>query len=266
MTDVETLPVIRTDIPQSARMWDFWRGGKDNYEIDRTVGEHSRLIYPYIETIAVQSREFLIRVVSYLAGEAGVHQFIDIGAGLPSSDNTHEVAQRLRPESKIIWVDNDPMVLAHARALLSSTTSKGATVCCDADFHHPEQILAGARDVLNFNEPIAVLFMGVLGHAASHVEMLRIVGTVMDELVSGSYLAVWDGTDCDHNFLALWHEYAETGAAPYVPRSRTQILAAFECLELLDPGLVPINQWRAPDPLVGRLQELPAYGGLGRKP
>jgi S-adenosyl methyltransferase len=145
--------------------------------------------------MAVQSRQFLIRAVRYLASEAGIRQFLDIGTGLPTMQNTHEVAQQVAPESKIVYVDNDPLVLVHARALLRNTTPEGVTAYLDADFNDPDMIIADARNVLNFNKPIGVMFMGVLGHVASCDDARSIVGRVMDAVPSGSYLVLWDGND-----------------------------------------------------------------------
>jgi hypothetical protein len=177
-------PEIRTDVPHSARIWNYWMGGKDNYAVDRAAGDAAIAIYPGIATMAKQSRQFLIRAVRFLAGEAGVRQFLDIGTGLPTEQNTHEVAQAVAPESKIVYVDNDPLVLVHARALLRNTTDEGFTTYLDADFHHPELILSQARDVLDFTQPIAVMFMGVLGHVQDYQDSRRIVATVLDAVPS----------------------------------------------------------------------------------
>ncbi len=258
--------VFRTDIPHSARIWNYWMGGKDNFEVDRVVGEESLKIDPGIATMAVQSRQFLIRAVRYLAGEAGSRQFLDIGTGLPTMQNTHEVAQAVAPESKIVYVDNDPMVLAHARALLKNTTDEGVTTYIDADFNDPEQIISDARNILNFTKPIVVMFMGVLGHAQTHDDMLRIVRTVMAAVPSGSHLALYDGTIDSKEYVTLCEEYAKSGGVPYHPRTQDEIRAAFDGLEFVDPGFVPITEWR-PDlsqPRVSRF--ISAYGGVARKP
>src|SRR5262249_12125965 len=152
--------------------------------------------------LAKQSRQFLIRAVHYFAAEAGVRQFLDIGTGLPTMENTHEVAQRVAPDSLIVYVDNDPMVLAQARALLTNTTDEGVTDYVDADFRDPDQILADARNVLNFTKPIAVMFMGVLGHVADYDEAQSIVARVMAAVPPGSYLVLWDGTDTNDDMNA----------------------------------------------------------------
>jgi hypothetical protein len=144
---------INFDVPHAARIWNYWMGGKDNYAVDRAAGDAVAEVYPDIVAMATQSRQFLIHTVRYLAGEVGVRQFLDIGTGLPTMQNTHEVAQQAAPESRIVYVDNDPLVLVHARALLTNTTPEGVTTYVDADLHNPELILADARNVLNSASP-----------------------------------------------------------------------------------------------------------------
>ncbi|WP_255222100.1 SAM-dependent methyltransferase [Nocardia otitidiscaviarum] len=262
----DTDPAIRTDIPHSARIWNYWMGGKDNYDIDRVVGDASLEIDPDISAMAVQSRQFLIRAVRFLAGEVGLRQFLDIGTGLPTMQNTHEVAQGIAPEAKVVYVDNDPLVLAHARALLTTTTEEGVTTYVDADFHEPENILVSARQVLNFSQPVGVMFMGVLGHARSYEDMRHIVRTVLDAVPSGSYLVFWDGTVDNPNYVKLCEEYTKSGGVPYEPRTQEQLAAVFEGLELVEPGFVPITRWRVDPAQVGSIQDVSAYGGVARKP
>ncbi|NKY89298.1 SAM-dependent methyltransferase [Nocardia veterana] len=257
---------IRTDIPHSARIWNFWMGGKDNYEVDRVVGEASLQIDPDISTMAVQSRQFLIRAVRHLAREAGIRQFLDIGTGLPTMQNTHEVAQEVAPDAKVVYVDHDPLVLAHARALLTSTTPEGVTTYINADFHEPEKIIEEARTILDFEQPVAVMFMGVLGHARSYEDMLRIVRTVLAAVPSGSYLVLWDGTDDSQAYVDLCAEYAKTGGTPYYPRTRDEIAAVFDGLELVEPGYTRITEWRPGSTELGRAAEIAAFGGVARKP
>lgn len=258
-------PLIRTDIPHSARIRNYWLGGKDYYEIDRHAGDAAIEVDPDITTMMLQGRQFLIRVVEFLA-TAGIRQFLDVGAGLPTTPNTHEIAQSINPESRVIYVDNDPLVLTHARALLTSTTPEGVTTQIDSDFHFPEQILADARNVLRFDEPIAVLFMGVLGYANSHNDLLRIVQTLLHAVPSGSYLALWDGTDDSPAYVTLCENYTGTGATPYVPRPQAQIRVVFDGLELVEPGFTSITQWRAADIEVGETRPISAYGAVARKP
>jgi len=262
---------IRTDVPHSARIWNYWMGGKDNYQVDRAAGAAFAEVYPDIVTMAKQSRQFLIRVVRFLAGEAGMRQFLDIGTGLPTMQNTHEVAQAIAPESRIVYVDNDPVVLAHARALLHNTTPEGVTTYVDADFHDPESITSDARNVLNFRQPIAVMFMGVLGHVADFDEMRSIVARVMAAVPSGSYLALYEGTDTSLAYIEAIAKYAKTGAVPYFLRSPQQIGRCFAGLEMVDPGLVPITQWRpditkADKTKADKTKPIDAYGAVARKP
>jgi len=257
---------INFDLPHTARAWNYWMGGKDNYQVDRAVGDALAAVYPDIVTMAKQSRQFLIRVVRFLAGEAGMRQFLDIGTGLPTMQNTHEVAQAIAPESRIVYVDNDPLVLTHARVLLSNTTHEGVTTYVDADFHNPELIISDARNVLNFRQPIAVMFMGVLGHVADFDEMRSIVARVMAAVPSGSYLAMYEGTDDDKAYCEACAKWAETGAVPYIVRSTEQIGQCFDGLEMVDPGLVQLTQWRPDTPEVGKVQPISAYGAVARKP
>jgi hypothetical protein len=263
-------PVIRTDIPHSARIWNYWMGGKDNFEIDRVAGDAGVQVDPDIATMAVESRQFLVRAVRYLAAEAGIRQFLDIGTGLPTMQNTHEVAQSVAQNSKIVYVDNDPMVLAHARALLINTTPEGVTTYIDCDYHQPEQIIADAHNVLNFTQPIGVMFMGVLGHAQTYDDMRRIVSTVMDAVPSGSYLTLWDGTIDSQAYVTLCENYAKTGGVPYIPRPREEIRAVFEGLEMVSPGFVSITQWWADgtddDDEASEARPISAYGAVARKP
>jgi hypothetical protein len=264
MSEAEARPEIRTDIPHSARIWNYWMGGKDNYAVDRAAGDAAIAIYPDITTVARQSRQFLIRAVRFLAGDAGIRQFLDIGTGLPVEQNTHEVAQSVAPESKIVYVDNDPLVLVHARALLKNTTDTGVTEYLDADFNQPELILDQARNVLDFTQPIAVMFMGVLGHVQDYQDSRRVVATVLDAVVPGSYLALYSGTTEDEGYVKLCTEYAKTGAVPYIPRTPDQVRSYFDGLEMVAPGFVRTAHWRSdPD---GTTKAMGSYCGVARKP
>jgi hypothetical protein len=249
--------------PSSARVWDYWLGGKDNYPIDRAAGDEVVRLYPEILTVARESRKLLIRVVRYLAGEAGVRQFLDIGTGLPTVQNTHQVAQAAAPDSKIVYVDNDPLVLAHARALLTNTTPQGVTTYVHADVHDPELIISDARNVLNFNRPIAVMLLGILGHAAITFEEMRsIIGRLMAATSSGSYLVVADGADLD-----LEGHREAAGIRGYHLRTLDEFRACFEGLELVSPGLVPHNHWRPVLTVIGATPEpVSSYVAVGRKP
>jgi S-adenosyl methyltransferase len=259
---------INTSVPQSARIWNYWLGGKDNFPVDRAAGDQYREVFPGIVDVARASRGFLVRAVRYLAGEAGIRQFLDVGTGLPTADNTHQVAQRVAPESRIVYVDNDPLVLVHARALLTSDP-RGVTAYIDADLRDPETILHVAGRTLDFTQPVALMLMGILGHVGDYDEARSIVRRLLDALPSGSYLALNDGTNVISDaFAEAQQGYNESGAVPYHLRSPEQIAGFFEGLELVEPGVVSVPRWR-PDPgdLGGGLPaELDAFGGVGRKP
>ena len=257
---------IRSDVPHAARVWNYWMGGKDNFEVDRAAGDAVARVYPDIVTMAKQSRQFLIRAVRFLAGDAGIRQFLDIGTGLPTMQNTHEVAQRVAPESRIVYVDNDPLVLVHARALLVNTTPEGVTTYVDADYHDPDSIIADARNVLNFNEPVAVMFMGVLGYVEDFDEMRSIVARTLAAVPSGSYLVLWDGTDTGEAITEGGAKYAESGAIPYHLRSPERLGQCFEGMEMVEPGMAPITHWRLDLAVSGQLEPIDAYGAVARKP
>jgi S-adenosyl methyltransferase len=184
---------IDTSVPHSPRVWNYWLGGKDNYEIDRQVGDQIRASTPQIVDLARASRAFLRRAVQHLAGPARVRQFLDIGTGLPTADNTHEVAQRVAPDARIVYADNDPMVLAHARALLHGTP-EGATTYIEGDMLRPESVLAAAASTLDFERPIGLILMNILGHVADLDDARAIVRTLVTALPAGSYLIVSDAT------------------------------------------------------------------------
>ncbi|TYB44926.1 SAM-dependent methyltransferase [Actinomadura chibensis] len=256
---------IDTTVPHSARVWNFLLGGTDNFPVDRRAGEQVIAVFPGMVDMAQQSRQMLRRVVRYLAGEAGVEQFLDIGTGLPTMDNTHEIAQRLVPHSRIVYVDNDPLVLTHARALLTSTP-EGVTDYIEADVHDPGAILAEAARTLDLDRPVALMLMGIMGLVGDFDEARSIVARLMEALPSGSYLALYDGTTADPAYTRAISAYnAGSGAAPYNPRSPEQIARFFDGLDLVDPGVVPVTDWR-PDPGHEDAPRVSCSGGLARKP
>ena len=259
-------PEIDASVPNSARIWNYWLGGKDNYPVDREAGEQFRAIFPEIVEVARSTRAFLNRAVRYLAGEAGLRQFLDIGTGLPTADNTHEVAQRVAPKSRVVYVDNDPVVLAHARALLTSTP-EGATAYVDADLRDPDRILELTAPTLDLARPVALMLLGVLGHIVDDDEARSIVKRLLDGLASGSYLVLCDGTNTSQAGVQAQDDYDQSGAIPYRLRSPEQIAGFFAGLELVEPGVVSCPRWR-PDPAKGDgpPAETDAFGGVGRKP
>jgi hypothetical protein len=265
---------IDTTVPHSARIFNYWLGGKDHYPVDREAGDAWVAVDPTILRIAREGREFLKRTVRYLAGEAGIRQFLDVGTGLPTAENTHEVAQQVAPDARIVYVDNDPLILAHARALMTST-EEGATRYLHADMRDPAPLLAQASEVLDFDEPVAVLFMGVLGHLEKAEEARSVIRTLMDAAAPGSYLALCDSivVEGDEASLEAAEEYGSTGAVPYNYRPRDEVASFFEGLEMVDPGLVSITFWRPERPTrvatIGRSDPEPleqTIGGLARKP
>ncbi|MFD0851070.1 SAM-dependent methyltransferase [Actinomadura adrarensis] len=237
--------------------------GRDNYEVDRAAGDAAVAVYPDITRMASEARRFLIRAVRFLAEDAGLRQFLDVGTGLPTMQNTHEVAQSVAPDSKVVYVDHDPLVIAMAETLLTSVSGEGEAGYVEADFNRPEAVLEAARARLDFHEPVGVMFMGSLGHAPSDGDMLRIVRTVMDAVPSGSHLALYDGTTDDVGYVTLCEEYAKTGGLPYHPRPQGVLRQASEGLEMVEPGFVPITQWR---PDGGTPEPIGAYCAVARKP
>jgi hypothetical protein len=263
----EPSPGVDDSVPQSARIWNYWLGGKDNYPIDRQVADQFSEIYPPIIDIARAQRYFLARAVRYLAGEAGVRQFLDIGTGLPTVDNTHEIAQRVAPSARVVYVDNDPLVLMHARALLTSHPD-GVTDYVDADLRDPGGVLAGAARTLDFSRPIAITMMGILGHIAKYDEARSIVRLLLDALPAGSHLVIADGTnlfggEAYEEAMRIWNASAEPG---YLLRTPEQIAGFFDGLELVEPGVVSVPLWR-PDPSPFEPDDrVDNFGGVGKKP
>lgn len=260
---------INTTVPVSARIWNYWLGGKDWYPVDKDAGDQFAQLYPGIFDEARASRYFIARVVRYLAGEAGIRQFLDIGTGLPSHDNTHEIAQRVAPGSRIVYVDNDPLVLAHARALLTSS-DEGSTDYIDADLNDPEPLLELARKKLDFSRPVAIMLMGVLAHIGNPAEdddhtVRTIIGKLKAALPSGGYLAIYDSSDVDPGLNDALHKYNESGADPYRVRTPDQIARYFDGLELIEPGVVPIQQWRPDHTPFDPPKDLTNLGGVAKK-
>jgi hypothetical protein len=260
-------PTLDTTVAHSARVWNYWLGGKDNYAVDREVADQLAEAFPGIRDIARQQRQFLSRAIQYLVTEAGIRQFIDIGTGLPTANNTHQIAQRMLPQARIVYVDNDPLVLVHARALLTSDP-EGATDYIDADVRDPDKILREAASTLDFTQPIALMMLGILGQLPDSDQPHEIVGRLLGGLPSGSYLVINDGTDTDPVVLeaTLAAHENPSAANPYYLRSREQIARYFDGLELVEPGMVSPPQWR-PDPSArGDSAESVDYAGVGRKP
>ncbi|MFE5242423.1 MULTISPECIES: SAM-dependent methyltransferase [unclassified Streptomyces] len=257
---------LRTDVPHSARVWNYLLGGKDNYPADVEAGEMILTAFPDIAGIARDQRAFLARAVRFLAAEAGIRQFLDIGTGLPTADNTHEVAQRTAPESRIVYVDNDPLVLTHARALLTSTP-QGACAYIDADVRDTGRILAEAARTLDFDRPIGLTLLGIMGQLPDEEDPWALVTRLLAALPPGSHLALADGTDTSDTLNRAIEVYNANSASSYHLRSPEGIATFFDGLEPVEPGVVALSDWR-PEP--GRsgqgTQPSHAVGGVGRKP
>ncbi|MFD7867709.1 SAM-dependent methyltransferase [Streptomyces sp. NPDC059783] len=253
---------IDTGTPHSARVWNYWLGGKDNYEVDRRLGATMEELYPQIIEIARASRAFQARAVRYLASEKGVRQFLDLGTGLPTANATHEVAQDVDPTARIVYVDNDPIVLAHARALLTSRP-EGATDYVHADLRNAETVLREAAKTLDLDRPVAVMLLSTLGHVADSAEASALLRSYLDALPSGSFLMQCDTIETPMT-AAGSDEYASGGAMPYISRPK-EIMATFaDGLDLVEPGFGSISLWRPEKRFTGTPVE--QWGFVAAKP
>jgi O-methyltransferase involved in polyketide biosynthesis len=263
----KTLPKVDATKPHPARIYDFWLGGKDNFAVDREAGQQIIDVLPGIVTGVRAQRAFLGRAVRHLVNEAGIRQFLDIGTGLPAADNTHEVAQRAAPETRVVYVDNDPMVLAHARALLVSTR-QGATAYIDADIRDIGTIRHDAGATLDFGKPIAVVLLGIMQYLDERDAPHSIIRELMGMTVAGSYLVLGQpAIDIfPEQMLEAQTRYARQTNGTQVLRTHEQVLSFFDGLEMIEPGLVQLPQWR-PDPGDEPSPEpVPFWAGVARKP
>jgi SAM-dependent methyltransferase len=262
---VDEIPQIDTRIPHSARVYDYLLGGKDNFEADRIVAKAAIEAFPATAESARANRVFLSRVVRYLVAEAGVRQFLDLGSGLPAADNVHEVAQAIEPDSRIVYVDNDPIVHAHARALLTGTPA-GATAYLYADLRDPGPILADAAKTLDFSQPVAVLLVAILHFVPDSDDPAGVVRRFADALSPGSYLVISQlAADIDPAMTAGIRAMKEQGRdLGFVLRDKAQVTAFFDGLEVIEPGVVPIAKWR---PRTDEEARAPGtlWGGVARK-
>jgi hypothetical protein len=263
---------IDTSVAHPARRYNYWLGGKDHFAADRESGDLIASIYPAIVVAARENRAFLQRAVAFLTGECGISQFLDIGTGLPTADNTHEVAQQLNRASRVAYVDNDPMVMAHARALLTSTP-EGRTCYIEEDLRHPHRILAypELRATLDFDQPIALMLIAVLHFLPHHEESLGVVRDLVAALPAGSYVAASVATT---DFLppaaaAALEDLAAKGKADISGRSGDQFAEFFDGLDLAEPGIVPVCRWREDLRPPGQASPPPeqasVYAAVGRK-
>jgi hypothetical protein len=255
--------------PHPARRYDYWLGGKDNFQADRDAAEAIAAVFPHIRTAARENRAFMQRAVRYLAAEAGIRQFLDIGTGLPTADNVHDVAQRIAPESRIVYVDNDPLVLVHARALLNSSP-EGATAYLDADARDPEKILTdpALHDTLDFSQPIALLMVAVLHFVEDHEDPWAVVRRLVGALPAGSYLVLSHATfdPLDAETIAAMDAVNKNIKPLFSPRPFAGVARFFEGLDVLEPGIVSVSDWRPQPGPRPTPAEATGYGAVARIP
>ena len=257
---------IDTSRAHPARVYDYWLGGKDNFAADREAAELALQAYPQLAQAVRGNRKFLARAVRYLTGEAGIRQFLDIGTGIPAADNTHQVAQREAPESRIVYVDNDPIVLLHAKALLKSTPA-GRCDYIEADLRDTDAILAGAARTLDFTQPTALMLLAILQFIPDEQDPFGLVSRLLAALPSGSYLVISHPTD-DFNPNVPGESikrYNERSAQQATLRDRESTTRFFDGLELVEPGIVPTSGWRPDSDLTASMPSS-AWCGLARKP
>ena len=258
-------PSFDTTVAHPARVYNFWLGGKDNYQIDRDAGAAAIKANPGILPGVRANRAFLGRAVRHLVTDAGIRQFLDIGTGLPTAENTHEVAQSIAPETRVVYVDNDPIVLAHARALLT-TTPQGATTYIQADVRDVDAILDGAARLLDLSEPVAIMLLMILQYVPDSDHPDQIVARLMDAMPPGSYLVLSDTTsdiDTARNAGAFSSLNSRMGSTQITPRTRADFTRYFDGLDLIEPGLVTVPEWRH----IPEQDHINAcYACMGRKP
>jgi hypothetical protein len=268
-------PQIDATVAHPARIYDYLLGGVDNFEADREAAERGAEAVGGMAVAQAQvraQRRYLGRAVRWLAADAGIRQFLDIGTGIPNSDNFHRVAQDIAPDTRIVYVDNDPIVLAHAHSLLKSTPD-GVTAYVDGDLREPERILEQAAATLDFDRPVAIVLVGILHLIRNDEDPWGIVARLLAAVPSGSYLAISHmASDIEtESMTELASRMSRQTPATWTVRSRDEVARFFDGLELVPPGLVPMDQWPepeppAPGPLPPPGSTLPGYGAVGRKP
>jgi S-adenosyl methyltransferase len=260
------MPDFDTGVPHIARVYDYWLGGTDNFAADRELGERTLQAYPNLALSVRANRAFLARAVRFLAAEAGIRQFLDIGTGIPTANNTHEVAQRIAPESRIVYADNDPIVLAHAKALLTSTPA-GACAYLDADLRDPDTILAAAADTLDFGQPVAVMLIAVMHFIGDDAEATTIMNRLTGACAPGSFVALSHAaSDIDAEQMAeMVRRLNQTSAEKTTLRDRAGVTRLFDGLELAEPGVIRAAEWR-PDSAAEAATPAALWAGVARKP
>jgi hypothetical protein len=255
---------LNPTVAHPARVYDYWLGGTNNFAADREAAEQVISVRPAIRAEVRANRAFLGRAVRYLTAEAGIRQFLDIGTGLPSADNTHEVAQSVAPEARVVYADNDPIVLVHARALLASAP-EGVTAYADADLRDTQRVLAAARETLDLGEPVAVMLIAMVHHVPDGDDPYGIVARLVDAVAPGSYLVLsHPASDIDVAAVTeVARRYNARVPAGQQRRSRDEFARFFTGLDLLEPGVVPTTQWRRAEPAGSA--PVPMWAGVGRK-
>jgi hypothetical protein len=253
-------------VAHGARVYDYLLGGKDNFAADREAAEQAMRINPDIVSTARANRAFLVRTTSYLARQAGLRQFLDIGTGMPTNQNIHEVAQSIAPRSRVVYVDHDPIVLTHARALLTSAP-EGVTDYLEADLREPGKILAEAAQTLDFSRPVAIMLIAVLHLILDRDDPYDLVGQLVDAVVPGSYVVISHAaSDLDTGaMISMTNRLNELMAQQAVPRTHREVAAFFAGLDLVEPGLVRIPEWR-PASVSDTAVRAQMWGAIGRKP
>jgi trans-aconitate methyltransferase len=260
------MPDFDTSVPHVARVYDYWLGGTDNFPADRAMGERTMQAYPNLALSVRANRAFLARAVRFLVTEAGIRQFLDIGTGIPTANNTHEVAQRIAPASRIVYVDHDPVVLAHAKSLLTSTP-EGATAYLDADLRDPDKILAAAADTLDFSQPVAVMLIAVMHFIGDDADASALMSRLTGACVPGSFVALSHAaSDIDAEQMAeMVRRLNQSTAEKTTLRDRPGVTRLFDGLELVDPGVVRAAEWR-PDSPADAASPAALWAGVARKP
>jgi S-adenosyl methyltransferase len=263
--DDEERVELDTSVAHIARVYDYWLGGKDNFEADRQAGEEALAAYPDLVSSVRANRAFLARGVRFLAAEAGIRQFLDIGTGIPAANNTHEVAQSVAPESRVVYVDNDPIVLAHARALLVGGP-EGRTDYLDADLRETDKILDHARELLDFSQPVAVMLVAVLHLIGPEDHPYSIVSQLMDAVPAGSYLLLSHvASDIEPEKMAeMGKRLNRLLAQKGYYRSQAEVADFFAGLDLVEPGVAPVQHWRQDSEIEGA-RKAAMWGGVARK-
>jgi O-methyltransferase involved in polyketide biosynthesis len=252
-------------------MWNYWLGGRDYFAADRAAGDLLGREFPHLPEIARAERAFLVRAVRFLAGPARIRQFLDIGAGLPAGGNTHEIAQRIAPDTGIVYTDNDPVVLAHARALLENpvlaSSPEGVVAFIDADLRDVAAVLNGSAQTLDHTRPVALMLLGVLGYVHDHGAARSITSQLMDALPAGSYLAIADGAAASEFLSNVQQRYNERAVTAYHLRRPDQLASFFDGLDLVEPGVVPCPLWKPDvrDRSTAPSGQAAAYCGVARK-